>query len=1082
MILHFKIASRQCFVAAAAVLGLAGSSLAQSPNWTQVTGPGTPGYGGHVVMSQGTPDGAFWIATDGGGLHRSADSGASWTAMNAGLNNLRIMDHLVFTSVTPYKMFAATYGGGVFRSDNGAANWTAVNGGLGCTYVNSFATLAPANTRLIAATACQSSSGIYYSDSDGASWTLANGLPSSARVNGVTQVRSVAYGVDYLLAITNGGFYKSTDSGVNWVALPTSPSGPNGLMAQNLKVFFYTNGSAVKVTRLLTTVQGAGVFVSEDNGNTWTTSNTGLPAKPITFGLAQNGIDGSLYVSLDNAGSYKSTDMGASWALAFGNVDAIPAVKRVTLPNANLLVARTFAGPYKSTDGGLTWQKGGTGLSGGWTNNLKMDNATPTPNIYASAADGVYKFDGTNWSKMPSLPSMVGGQVKTRGATVYATTTNLGVYKFNSTSGTWQAINTGLPTNLIGRNPKYVGDSVSANNAYLGLYGDGVYYTSDAGANWTARNTGLSGNALFINSMDAYGSLIYISTDAGVFKSTDGGLNWAAVFAPKNAANQTLPSGMVHADPLTTSTVYVAVFNTDALGATLPSNGVYKSTDAGATWTQLVGMAGKKVRDVRFVGTNNTLVASVWEPGVDGGLFTSMDGGATWAAASNGLTTHLVNSVMATGTGAYAATRGAGLFKFDDTGAVTGPNFDQLFIGRNSGVGAENFALSVRYPRAPNDNMASYAIACPNGKTAAGSFGTAVVSGAGYEWYVVSLGQSQPATPFDCTSAVTYSNGTTNVATLTVDKFAAASDYPSAISLTANANVTSFDPVTFTNPIAGIANTRVQSNLWAVNAAGGLGQQLWFVGDTASPMTYNGQPLTANTHYQLAITTVEGTNAMHAAQYWIPFCYQCTSTGGGGTGNGAVVNVVSGWNLLGNSTSTAIDVATAFGTSNVTTVWKWVPATSKWAFYAPSMTATQLSAYTASKQYDVLTSIAGGEGFWVNALSSFAGNLPSATAVSSGSFATTLGSGWSLISIGDNKTPRAFNNALSPTPPSAGTVAASILTTLWAWDSGKSSWYFYAPSLDNSNGLAAYTFGKSYLDFGTTGTLAPGMGFWVNKP
>jgi hypothetical protein len=146
------------------------------------------------------------------------------------------------------------------------------------------------------------------------------------------------------------------------------------------------------------------------------------------------------------------------------------------------------------------------------------------------------------------------------------------------------------------------------------------------------------------------------------------------------------------------------------------------------------------------------------------------------------------------------------------------------------------------------------------------------------------------------------------------------------------------------------------------------------------------------------------------------------------------------------------------------------------------MTTTNLATYAAGKGYDVLTTIAGGEGFWVNAASAFTGNLPAGTAVSSGSFATTLGSGWSLISIGDNKTPRAFNNAMSPTPPSAGTPAASVLTTLWAWDSVKSSWYFYAPSLDNSNGLAAYTGTKGYIDFGITGTLAPGAGFWVNMP
>ncbi|MDD5029250.1 MAG: hypothetical protein PHH58_07095 [Rhodoferax sp.] len=1069
------------FAAAAAFLGLIGSSLAQSPNWAQVTGPGTPGYGGLVRFAQGTPDGTAWIMTEGGGVHKSASGTGVWAASNNGLTNLSVKSGVINTAVTPYSTYAGTYGGGVFKSLDAGANWGPINNGLGCTYVTALTGL---TSRLLAGTDCQSASGVYFADV-GQAWTLASGLPTNVRVNSINKITRTSSGVDFLLAATNQGLYKSLDSGSSWTALPTSPSGPNGAVVYNVRALFYTpTGATTEVTRLLATVEGAGVFISEDGGVNWTASNSGLPANPVpAAGMRWDSNTSTLYLSLDGDGTYKSNNRGASWTLAFAD-SVLPSVRGVSPSDltSGALVAETLAGLRKSTDGGVTWGgAGNTGLPGGWTTNLKTDNAGT---IYASAADGVYKLIGTQWTKMPSLPSMMHGQVKVREATVYATTSNKGVYKFNASTNAWQAINTGLPTNLVGRNPKFVGDGASANNSYLGLYGDGVYYTSDAGANWAARNTGLSGNALFVNSMDFYGSLGYISTDAGVYKTTDGGLNWVLVFAPKNAANQTVPSGGVTADPLTNSTIYAGVFNTDALGAALSSSGVWKSLDAGATWTQLAGMAGKKVRDVRFVGTSNadqTLVAAVWEPGTAGGLFVSHDGGATWTRESTGLTTNLVNSAMATNTGGYVATRGAGLFTFTDS-SVAGPNFEQLFIARNSGVGAENFGVGVSYPRTPNDGMASYAIACPGGKSASGSFGTAINSGGGHEWYNVNLGTTQPATPFDCTSTVTYANGGSNVATFTVDKFADAAAYPTAVSLAANADVSNFTSVSFTNPLAGLANTRVQSNLWPLNAAGYSTQQLWFVGDATSPMTYTGPALTPNTHYQLAVTTVEGSNVMHAAQYWIPFCYQCTGSGGSGTGSGAVVNVVSGWNLLGNSTSTAIDVATAFGTSNVTTVWKWVPATSKWAFYAPSMTAANLATYAANKQYDVLTSIAGGEGFWVNALNPFTVNLPNATAVSSGSFATTLGSGWSLISIGDNKTPRAFNNALSPTPPSAGTVAAPILTTLWAWDSGKSSWYFYAPSLDNSNGLAAYTFGKSYLDFGTTGTLAPGMGFWVNKP
>ena len=200
------------------------------------------------------------------------------------------------------------------------------------------------------------------------------------------------------------------------------------------------------------------------------------------------------------------------------------------------------------------------------------------------------------------------------------------------------------------------------------------------------------------------------------------------------------------------------------------------------------------------------------------------------------------------------------------------------------------------------------------------------------------------------------------------------------------------------------------------------------------------------------------------------------------------LNFALGWNLMGNSVNAPLDVATTLGNpANVTTVWKWIPATSRWAFYAPSMTAPTLATYASGKGYDVLTTINGGEGFWVNAKSVFTAQLPTGTAISSTSFAnqTTppngLPMGWSLIAVGDNPLPRNFANTLSVTPPVAPAIAATSLTTLWAWDSTLSNWYFYAPSLDNSGGLAAYITSKGYLDFATK-MLYPTTGFWVNHP
>lgn len=183
----------------------------------------------------------------------------------------------------------------------------------------------------------------------------------------------------------------------------------------------------------------------------------------------------------------------------------------------------------------------------------------------------------------------------------------------------------------------------------------------------------------------------------------------------------------------------------------------------------------------------------------------------------------------------------------------------------------------------------------------------------------------------------------------------------------------------------------------------------------------------------------------------------------------ATLNLLAGWNLLGNGASGTLDVAAAFGDpAGVVTVWKWNAANARWAFYAPSLSGQDLADYASSKGYDVLTAIDGGDGFWVNAKNAYAAQLPAGPAITSTAYQGQLATGWNLIAVGDNKTPREFSNAIS-------------LSSLWAWDATNANWYFFAPILDADGTLSNYIADKGYLDFGTK-VLNPVTGFWVNLP
>ena len=202
-----------------------------------------------------------------------------------------------------------------------------------------------------------------------------------------------------------------------------------------------------------------------------------------------------------------------------------------------------------------------------------------------------------------------------------------------------------------------------------------------------------------------------------------------------------------------------------------------------------------------------------------------------------------------------------------------------------------------------------------------------------------------------------------------------------------------------------------------------------------------------------------------------------------------------GWNLVGNGTQMPISVATSFADpQQFVTIWKWDATQSTWCFFAPALAAqggTVLTDYASSKGYQLLSSVAAGEGFWVNAAKVASVTLPAMTAITAISARDfqdgrplALKKGWNLIAIGNALTPSAFNRALSSLPLTVGVVPLN-LTTLWAWDNVQSQWYFYAPNLEAQSGTALtdYIVNKGYLDFTATHKLlGQGVGFWVNKP
>ncbi len=117
----------------------------------------------------------------------------------------------------------------------------------------------------------------------------------------------------------------------------------------------------------------------------------------------------------------------------------------------------------------------------------------------------------------------------------------------------------------------------------------------------------------------------------GVFKSTDTGNTWFPVFDEQNV----LPAGDIAVDPLNPDIVYVGTGEPNGSHNNLPGGGVFKSTNAGATWQNVGLELSAHIGRIIIDPTNNqrifvAAVGSNFAPTSQRGLFRSTNAGQTW--------------------------------------------------------------------------------------------------------------------------------------------------------------------------------------------------------------------------------------------------------------------------------------------------------------------------------------------------------------------------------------------------------------------------------------------------------------------
>ncbi len=209
--------------------------------------------------------------------------------------------------------------------------------------------------------------------------------------------------------------------------------------------------------------------------------------------------------------------------------------------------------------------------------------------------------------------SRIGGQA---GKLLYAAAASGGVWKSVNAGTTWEPVFDKQSTSSIGdialapSNPEIVWVGTGeANNQRSSSWGDGVYKSENGGRTWQNMGLKTSQHIGRIVVHPTNPNIVYVAAvgplwtdggERGLYKSIDGGKTWKAVLtiSPHTGVTDVIM------DPTDPSIMYAATFQRQRKAYSFvgggPESGIYKSTNAGDTWTKVT--EGLPTGDIGRIG------------------------------------------------------------------------------------------------------------------------------------------------------------------------------------------------------------------------------------------------------------------------------------------------------------------------------------------------------------------------------------------------------------------------------------------------------------------------------------------------
>ena len=405
-----------------------------------------------------------------------------------------------------------------------------------------------------------------------------------------------------------------------------------------------------------------------------------------------------------SGGIWKTTNGGASWSPKTDAVGILSIGSMVIDPtNSGVVYAGTGegwanvdaiygGGIYKSTDFGDTWTLLSSTIGASITHfgNIMKLAADPSGNIYAATRDVKLGYGPTSSS------------------------TSGGLYKSSDGGTSWTAINSAnvatnyfRPTDILPISSSVILFAVNASGATLG----GIYRTTNGGTNWNLVSSNLpTSNYRRISfAQDPNNAntvlAVFESTDLttsgdaglkGLYRSTDAGATWIQLTAPPKIAS-TGSMSYLGAQGWYDNVIAIDPNNS----STIYVGGIdlMKSTNGGTSWSHLSYWDSYYGTPVVHAD-HHAIVLDASHPntifnGNDGGIYKSTNGGTSWTSLNNGLeiTQFYGGAVYKTGSTYSGGTQDNGHLKYGGSGT----SWTEVYGGDGGYAAQDQSNSSVSY-------------------------------------------------------------------------------------------------------------------------------------------------------------------------------------------------------------------------------------------------------------------------------------------------------------------------------------------------------------------------------------------------